>query len=103
MPILGSIVKRAIEFRSKIPIDYKQGFNAEKAQRKELKKLLKKAYYTTFGEHYQFMDILKEQNIVRSFKEKVPIHNYNSIFICIVKKLSAWMLLYAIYILPQAR
>ncbi len=80
MPILGSIIKRAIELRSKIPIDNKQYINAEKAQKKELKKLLKKAYYTTFGEHYQFIDILKEKNIIDSFKEKVPIHDYNSIF-----------------------
>ncbi|MFZ4741643.1 MAG: GH3 family domain-containing protein [Bacteroidales bacterium] len=80
MPILGSIIKRAIELRSKIPIESKRGMNAAKAQRKELKKLLKKAYYTTFGEHYQFIDILKEKDIITAFKEKVPVHNYNSIF-----------------------
>ncbi len=80
MPILGSIIKRAIELRSKLPLEGGRRFNAVKAQQKELKKLLKKAYYTTFGEHYKFIDILKKNDIVSAFKETVPVHNYNSIF-----------------------
>jgi len=80
MPILGSIIKGAIELRSKIPIDSGKRFDPVKAQQKELKKLLKKAYYTTFGEHYRFIDILKKDDIFNAFRENVPVHNYNSIF-----------------------
>jgi hypothetical protein len=80
MPFLGSIIKGAIELRSKLPVDQKQGFNAIRAQQKELKKLLKKATFTTFGEHYHYADILKDKNVVDAFKANVPVHNYNSIF-----------------------
>jgi hypothetical protein len=80
MPFLGSIIKRAIELRSKIPLESSKRFNAEKVQQKELKKLLKKAYYTTFGEYYKFIEILKKEDITAAFKESVPVHNYNSIF-----------------------
>lgn len=80
MPILGSIIKRAIELRSKIPLEKRSRINPEKAQRNELKKLLKKAYFTTFGEHYQFIDILKSDDLVESFKQNVPVHTYNTIF-----------------------
>ncbi|MCX6230691.1 MAG: GH3 auxin-responsive promoter family protein [Bacteroidetes bacterium] len=80
MPFLGSIIKRAIELRSILPVDKKQGFNAVKAQKKELKKLLRKANFTTFGEHYHFADILKEKDVINAFKTEVPVHNYNTIF-----------------------
>ncbi len=79
MPILGSIIKRAIELRSKMPAIF-QTRHAGKAQKKELKKLLKKASSTAFGEHYAFHDILKSKDPIVSFKEKVPIHDYNDIF-----------------------
>ncbi len=80
MPILGSIIKRAIELRSIIPNETIRRFNADRAQKKVLKKLLKKAYFTTFGEHYQFMELLKAKDVVKAFKETVPVHDYNSIF-----------------------
>lgn len=80
MPILGSIIKGAIELRSKLPLKGVRHLNAEKAQQKELKKLLKKAYYTTFGEHYKFIEILKKEDFISAFKENIPVHNYNSIF-----------------------
>ncbi len=79
MPILGSVIKRAIELRSKMPVLF-QTRNAGRAQKKELKKLLKKASSTAFGEHYNFPDILKSPDPVASFREKIPIHDYNDIF-----------------------
>ncbi len=79
MPILGSIIKRAIELRSKMPAIF-QTRDAARAQKKELKKLLKKASSTAFGEHYAFHEILKSSDPVARFKEAVPIHDYNTIF-----------------------
>lgn len=81
MPIIGSIVKRAIELRSKMPSELrKQTVDGYKAQTRVLKKLLRKAQYTHFGEYYRFSDILQQKDIISSFKERVPIHDYNAIF-----------------------
>ncbi len=79
MPILGSIIKRAIELRSKMPAIF-QTRDAARTQKKELKKLLKKAGSTAFGEHYDFPGILKSKDPVGAFQKKVPIHDYNDIF-----------------------
>lgn len=79
MPILGSVIKRAIELRSKLPVIF-QSKNPEKTQRKELKKLLKKAGSTAFGEHYGFSEMLKKKDPLPLFKERVPIHDYDDIF-----------------------
>lgn len=79
MPILGSIIKRAIELRGKMPVIFSNK-NPEEMQRRELKKLLRKASNTAFGEHYRFMDLLKSKDVVRDFQATVPLHDYNSIF-----------------------
>ena len=81
MPILGSIIKKAYELR-KIPIDQKKRkqTDAYETQLKELKKLLKKAQFTAFGEYYDFSEIVKKGNLVADFQKKVPLYDYNSMF-----------------------
>ncbi len=79
MPILGSIIKTAYTLRQ-IPIDIKKNFNPIIAQRKELKKLLNRSQDTAFGEHYRFADILSQRDVVKTFQETVPVHDYNSMF-----------------------
>ncbi len=80
MPILGSIIKAAIELRSKMPameIKVKDGYSQQK---RTLRKLLMKSQFTSFGEFYGFSDLLKQSDIVKHFREKVPVHDYNSIY-----------------------
>lgn len=79
MPILGSILKRAIELRGKMS-DIFSTPNPEEMQRRELKKLLRKASNTSFGEHYKFQEMLKSKDVVKSFQSAVPLHDYNSMF-----------------------
>jgi hypothetical protein len=79
MPMLGSILKSAIEIRSKIPSILKVD-EPLKTQGKTLRKLLKTSVDTHFGDEYGFYDILKSKDIVSSFKEKVPIHDYNTMY-----------------------
>ncbi len=76
MAILGSILKTAVDIRGKIP---KKG-NFEKQQIKELRKLLAKAQYTAFGEHYHFSKLLQEKNPIKQFQSTVKIHDYNSMY-----------------------
>lgn len=49
-------------------------------QLRVLKKLLKKARFTEFGQHYGFDKILLSRNISTEFQEAVPVHDYNKIY-----------------------
>src|SRR5450432_81800 len=49
-------------------------------QIKVLKKLLKKARFTEFGQKYHFDSILLSRHIVKSFREQVPVHDYSKIY-----------------------
>lgn len=81
MPILGSIIKKAYELR-KIPIDQKRRKQTDpyETQIRVLKKLLKKAQFTAFGEFYGFSEMLKNGNLIRSFQNKIPVYDYNLMF-----------------------
>lgn len=81
MPILGSIIKTAYELR-KIPIDSKKRKQTDpyETQLQTLKKLLKKAQFTSFGEHYDFSDFLRNGNTIESFQKNVPVYDYNLMF-----------------------
>lgn len=79
MAILGSIIKRAIELRSRMPVIFSTK-DPSAIQKKELKKLLRKAANTAFGEHYEFYDIYRSKDPVGEFQRRVPMHDYNSIF-----------------------
>ena len=77
MALLGSIVKRTIDIGSKIP---KRNSTPYRDQVKVLKKLMKKARFTAFGEHYKFSQLLQEKDTVEAFRQNVPAHDYQSMF-----------------------
>jgi hypothetical protein len=79
MPILGSIIKGAIELRSRVPVEFIKP-EGIKAQRRVLRKLLRKAQYTSFGEHHRFGEILRSRDMVGAFQQNVPATAYNDIF-----------------------
>ncbi len=79
MPIIGSIIKRAIELRSMSDKENQRNFDGYLAQQRVLKKLLRKAQFTHFGEAYGFSEILRSKDIIGEFRKKVPVHDYNSI------------------------
>ncbi len=49
-------------------------------QLKVLKKLLKKARFTEFGQQYHFDEILLSKHVGKKFQENVPIYDYNKIY-----------------------
>lgn len=49
-------------------------------QLRVLKKLLTKARFTEFGQHFRFDEILMQKQPDKKFQELVPIYNYNSIY-----------------------
>jgi len=81
MPILGSIIKKAFELRN-FPLDQKKKKQTDpyKIQEKVLKKLIRKAQFTAFGEYYNFTDVIHEKNIVKAFQKRVPVFDYNAMF-----------------------
>jgi len=79
MPILGSIIKAAIELRGKPPKELSPGQGIE-LQKKVLKKLLRRAQLTSFGEYFNFHEIIKSKDVVKAYKQNVSVYNYNKIF-----------------------
>ncbi len=75
MPIVGSIIKRALELRSMVSGERKK-VSPIAEQKKQLKRLLKKGQITSFGEHFGFDNILKSRNFIKEFQERVPVYDY---------------------------
>src|SRR5215217_7878752 len=49
-------------------------------QLRVLKKLLRKARFTEFGQEYRFDEILLGRHIGKEFQAMVPVHDYNKIY-----------------------
>lgn len=73
MAILGSIIKAAIDLRGALVSES----DPAESQREVLIELLEKAQNTAFGKYYGFSEILKADNITKSFAEKVPYFDYH--------------------------
>ncbi len=54
--------------------------NPRRQQLKVLKKLLRKARFTEFGQEYRFDEILMSKHPGKKFQELVPTYNYNKIY-----------------------
>jgi hypothetical protein len=76
MPILGSIIKGAIDIRSRIPARK----NVYNQQVKQLQKLITKAQFTDFGMQYNFSELSLQEDPIKSFRATVPIYDYQGIF-----------------------
>ncbi len=74
MRLFGGLIKRALTLGNRVqgigmtPYDY---------QRKTLRRLLRKAEYTAFGQHYNFTKILNSPNIIEAFRQNVPLFDYD--------------------------
>ena len=51
-----------------------------RSQMKVLRKLLRKARFTEFGQQYRFDEILLSKNLVKQYQQLVPIFDYNTIY-----------------------
>jgi len=54
--------------------------DARSQQARVLKKLLKKARFTRFGQQYNFDNILLSKDPAKEFQQAVPVHDYNKIY-----------------------
>ncbi len=77
MKVLGSIIKRAIAVGGKMPAP-KRKYSPIKQQERQLKKILRRAELTAFGEHYHFDDMLMKKNVIEAYRNNVALNDYNS-------------------------
>src|SRR5205085_2371325 len=73
--ILDIKLPRAIAAALRIPPN-----DARRQQIRVLKKLLKKARFTEFGQQFRFDDVLLSQDPGKKFQEMVPVYDYDSIY-----------------------
>src|SRR6476660_1634256 len=73
--IIDIKIPRAIAAALRIPVN-----DPRRQQVRVLKKLLKKARFTEFGQQYHFDDILLNRHPGKKFQELVPVHDYNRIY-----------------------
>jgi len=77
MPLLGSLIKQGLKLTTRVKL---RESTPIQEQRRELKKLLRKAQHTSFGTKYRFAESLASRNFVRAFQESMPLFTYNTLF-----------------------
>ena len=75
MAIFDIKLPKSVAKALKIPVS-----DARRQQIKVLKKLLRKARFTQFGQLYKFDEILLSRHPGRQFRENVPAYNYSKIY-----------------------
>ncbi len=84
MALVGSLLKTGIRFSNIVTNRKKKSLEIQ--QKRTLAKLLAKARYTEFGEHYNFDEILSsiifgsDSTFYNEFKKTIPIFDYNKIY-----------------------
>ena len=73
--ILDIKLPKAIAAALRIPPN-----DAQRQQLRVLKKLMKKARFTEFGQHYRFDEALLSRHPAKTFQQNVPVHDYNKIY-----------------------
>lgn len=77
MPKLANIIKRGEKLGRGLKIKY---FSPIQLQQRTLRRLLKKAADTSFGQYYDFKEIAKSEQPAQAFQEAVPIFDYNRMY-----------------------
>ena len=83
MAVVGKLIKKGIKLRESLEQHYS---NVLDLQKRELLKLLIHAQDTSFGQYYQFGNILKKfssrdkQQFLSAFRNSIPIHQYDTLF-----------------------
>jgi hypothetical protein len=78
MALLGNLISRSLRIRKQFTIKVA---SPRSYQRRTLRNLLERGQYTAFGKQYDFDKMLSESvDWETEFREKVPFHNYNSMF-----------------------
>jgi GH3 auxin-responsive promoter len=76
MKIVGGLIKRAFSLANRV-----QGLGQQPIdlQRRTLKRLLRKAQFTSFGKFYDFSGILDAPDIIKAYQDEVPFFDYDKL------------------------
>jgi hypothetical protein len=75
MAIIGEIIKNGIQILG----NFQNQKNHSDNQKQVLQKLLTTAKHTAFGRHYNFQDILDQNDTAKNFKKNVPYFDYDKL------------------------
>lgn len=78
MPVVDSLLNGVVK-KKRANFERKLVTN-QAVQDATLKKLIMKARFTRFGQHYGFENLLKEKDLTRAFREKVPVFTYEQMY-----------------------
>lgn len=81
MPRINKLIKNIICLPHSSKQDVYTLDEAVTLQNKVLYHLIRRAKFTAFGEHYQFSKIINSGNVELQFKETVPVHTYNDMYV----------------------
>ena len=77
LALLGNLISRSLRIRKTFTI---QTGTPRSYQMQVLTRLLKKAKNTHFGKHYNFSQLLTEDQLYEEYKKRIPFHNYNQMY-----------------------
>mgnify|MGYP000179029941 CR=1 FL=1 len=79
MPLLGNLIKRGLTVGEKL--QNRNRAEPLRLQQRTLRRLLKRAQNTAFGQYYDFREILQaKEECIRAFQDKVPIFDYDAMY-----------------------
>ncbi|HMQ46767.1 MAG TPA: GH3 auxin-responsive promoter family protein [Saprospiraceae bacterium] len=76
MPLLGNLIKKSLSVGNILD---QRPVAPGQSQHRTLRRLIRKASHTAFGQYYNFKDLLKSPRLISDFKQTVPIHDYDLI------------------------
>ncbi len=79
MPLFGKLIKRTLSIGDRLQ-DLQEVVSPVQHQRRTLRRLLKKAGHTAFGQYYAFRELLRSSDLIADFQHKVPIHDYDLMY-----------------------
>ncbi len=77
MPIVGSLIKTALDLNSKL---HHLPEDARQVQLEQLQVLIEKSKTTSFGTYHGFSQALDAEDLIATFQAQVPIHDYNKLY-----------------------
>jgi hypothetical protein len=75
MTIIGEVIKSGIQLIG----NFKNEENHPENQKQVLEKLLTTAKYTSFGKHYNFQKLLRQEDKALNYKQSIPYFDYNKL------------------------
>ena len=77
MPKLGDLIKRSRPLANQLQ---RNRLHPEAQQTKVLRRLLRRAAQTSFGQYYHFKDILQSDQLIGAYQDQVPIFDYDRMY-----------------------